>query len=124
MDIYHWAYTNFKLQTILCQKHFAPNETIEKALASIGYDVTHFEKLNDKQKQDLIQENGFLGSFQTGHRIVTFALKRSGLDKDMLNKIHEDINRAYKTIVQEYGNAGLLETSYRHTLQTLSVFRP
>lgn len=124
MDIYHWAYVNFQLQTMLCQNHFSPNETIEKALAVIGYDGTCFEELNDRQKQDLIEENGFFSAFQTGHRIVTFSLKRSGLDKDMLHIIHESINKAYETVVQEHGKEELSQASYNHTIQTLSVFRP
>ncbi len=124
MDIYDWVYINFTLQTVLSQNLFMPNETIEKALDSIEYDGTSFDELSDRQKRDLIQENGFFSSCQTGNRIVAFALKRSGLNRDMLNSIQENIDNAYTSVIQEHGKSKLLEASYKHTLQTLSVFKP
>ena len=123
-DVHLWAYTNFRLQVILYQNATQLSETIKKDLHRIGYEGVYFDELSDIQKQELLQGNAFFSSSQTGHRIVTFALKRSGLDRDMLNSIHQSINRAYETVVQEHGESELSEASYRHTLQTLSVFRP
>ena len=123
-DVQLWAYTNFRLQVILCQNATQLSETIKKDLHRIGYEGVYFDELSDIQKQELLQGNAFFGSFQTGHRIIAFALKRSGLDRDMLNNMQESINKAYRAIVQEHGESELSEASYRHTLQTLSVFRP
>lgn len=123
-DVHLWAYINFRLQAILCQNTPHPSEAIKRDLHKVGYEGIYFYELSDIQKRELLKRDAFFGSFQTGHRIVTFALKRSGLDKDMLNNIHESINSAYEAIVDEHGKGELLEASYRHTLQTLSVFRP
>lgn len=123
-DIHRWAYINFRLQIILYKNAPNLNESVRDDLLRVGYEGIHIDELSDIQKQELLKEDAFFSSFQTGHRIVTFALKRSGLDKDMLNSIHQSINRAYETVVREYGRGELSEISYRHTLQTLSVFRP
>jgi hypothetical protein len=124
IDVYHWTYINFLLQSFLLQHSSVPKETIKKALNVIGYERDSFDTLDAKQKWSLMQENGFFGPFQTGNRIVTFALKASGLNKDMFHCVQEDINSAYETILLEYGENELFEASFRHTLKTLSVFRP
>ncbi len=124
IDIYHWAYANFQLQHFLLHDVSIPNETIENDLDTIGYKGTSFDTLNESQRWDLIKEDGFFGPFQTGNRIVTFALKRSGLDKDMFDYAQKGINRAYETVLLEYGKNDLSEASYHHSLQTLAVFRP
>ena len=123
-DIHLWAYTNFQLQTLLCQNSFPPNDSIDKYLTRVGYEGVHFNELSDKQKQELMKEDAFFGPFLTGTRIVTFALKKSGLNKELLNYIQESIDSAYEAVVQENGNYRLIDESYSYTLQTLSVFRP
>ena len=123
-DVHLWAYTNFRLQTLLCKNSLCLSDTVKRELYQIGYEGEYFTELSDMQRQELLEEGSFFGSFQTGNRIVSFALKRSGLNRDNLDNIQESIDSAYEAIVKENGKSELSEASYRHTLQTLSVFRP
>ena len=122
-DIYRWTYSNFRLQVFLIQ-HSTMNEMIAMALNTIGYEEVSFYILKERQKRDLVQENGFFGSIQTGNRIVSFALKKSGLHKDRFDAVQKSIDSAYKAILVEFGDNQLIQESYLQTIQALSVFRP
>ncbi len=123
-EIQEWAYINFSLQTFLYKDNLPSYEVVQSTLDKIGYKGRYRDILDDVKKKEMIMQNAFFGSLQTGNRIVAFALSKSGLNRDMLRLIHESIECAYETVVQENGANELSEASYRHTMQTLSVFTP
>jgi len=123
-DIREWAYINFRLQLMLCQKTPFNSKRVKKDLDMIGYEGICPDALNTMQKEELLETDAFFGYMQTGHRIITFALKKNGLNREMFDNIHKSIHTAYQEIIQEYEPNELIETSYKHCLQTLSVFRP
>jgi len=123
-DIQEWAYINFQLQIMLCQNTPSISNTMKKELDIIGYKGICLDKLNNVQKEELIGIDSFFGHLQTGNRIIAFALKKSGLNRDIFNDIQDSIGAAYEDVVQKNGRHELVETSYQNSLQTLSVFRP
>ncbi len=123
-EVKTWAFINFHLQAVINTKVPSINETMKDQLSKIGYDGVPLDRLNIKEREDLLGTNAFFGYLQTGHRIIAFALEKKGLDKEMLEVVHRSIHTAYEEVIQKHGHHQILETSYKHALQTLCVFRP
>jgi hypothetical protein len=60
---------------------------------------------------------------KTGNRIVAFALKENGLNRETFKHIEKSITDAYLQIKQLDEENRLLDRSYTYTLEALAVFR-
>lgn len=123
-EIRTWAFINFQLQAILQNKTPSLDKTVRSQLSKIGYEGAPLDLLDTRERESLLKDNAFFGYLQTGHRIIAFALEKKGLDKEMLEVVHRSIHTAYEEVIQKHGHHQILETSYKHALQTLCVFRP
>lgn len=118
-----WAYLNFEVQMILYHWKGDVTAELEDKLRIIGCGEDTLHDLTLQGKESFFLDDAFFSSFNTGKRIISFALKENGLNQQKLQEIEESILHAYENIKEEFGDNTLLEMSYRHTLQTLSIFR-
>lgn len=120
---FSWAYLNFQLQSCLCRHQSDIPHDMDEKLQTLGYEGEPFSNLNTQEIEALFEQNAFFSCTKTGNRIVAFALKENGLDKDKFAQIEESITHAYRDAADLYGKSELLEMSYKQSIETLSVFR-
>jgi hypothetical protein len=108
----------------LSQPDLAITLEVKSKLCEIGYAQEPFGSLCQQEIENLFKEGEFFSCTKTGNRIVAFALKENGLNKEAFKDIEETITNAYRKIKKLNGANTLLERSYTYTLETLAVFRP
>ena len=127
LDIYtkvlSWALLNFQLQNFLQQTRKDPSENVYKDLEEVGYKGVCIKELSEREFQNLFQKESFFSSSQTGKRIVSFALQENGLKQNGFQEIENSITAAYKEVKHLDSQSELLEQSYQHCMDTLSIFR-
>jgi hypothetical protein len=119
-----WARLNFELQSILSRPSPSISADTKEKLCEIGYTGERLNSFYPKETQELFKEGEFFSCTKTGNRIVAFALKENGLNKETFTHIEETITKAYEQIKELNGESRLLEMSYTYTLEALAVFRP
>jgi len=121
--ILSWALLNFQLQSFLYQEGGSEPENVTEELQEIGYKGTSIKELNEKDFANLFEKESFFSASQTGKRIASFALQENGLQQNRFQEIEDSITNAYRSVKKlDYENI-LLEQSYRHCMDTLSVFK-
>lgn len=127
LDIYlktlSWAHLNFELQSLLSQAKPPISATIKSKLHEVGYTAEDFNDLRAQEIEKLFEEGEFFSCIKTGNRIVAFALKENGLNRETFEHIEKSITDAYMQIKQLHKENRLLDTSYTYTLEALAVFR-
>ena len=118
-----WALLNFQLQSFLHQGRKGSSENITQELEEVGYKGRCIRELSESEFQNLFQKESFFSSSQTGKRIVSFALQENGLKQDRFHEIEDSITNAYKDVRNVDSQNELLEQSYRHCMDTLSIFK-
>jgi len=124
IKILMWAHLNFELQVSLHQLNASVPDAMKDKLQELGYAGKPINCLSQKEREALFQKEAFFSYSQTGKRIVAFALQQNGLNQKQFQKIEESITNAYKEVIKRSGENRLVEKSYRHTLDTLGIFKP
>ena len=115
LKILSWAQLNFELQVLLQKGEFSSH--MQEQLEAVGYQGPLPSNI-----ALLLENDGFFSQAQTSQRIASFTLKTIGLDKALFAQAEEGIKHAYKEVKLTQNT--LLDTSYKQTLKTLSVFKP
>jgi hypothetical protein len=127
LDLYlktlSWARLNFELQSILSQPKLPFSNEIKKKLYEVGYTAENLNGSCPQEMQKLFNEGEFFSCMKTGNRIVAFALKENGLNRETFKHIEKSITDAYLQIKQLDEENRLLDRSYTYTLEALAVFR-
>jgi len=123
MKVLSWAHLNFELQSCLHQGKTSMSNTISKQLNRLGYTGKNIQNLTKSEFKKLFEKESFFSSSATGKRIAAFAIKENGLDQNSFETIEEGIKNAYADIKNHQKADPLLEQSYQHTMETLSVFK-
>ena len=118
-----WALLNFQLQSFLHQARKDISENVYQDLEEVGYRGVCIKELSEREFQNLFQKESFFSSSQTGKRIVSFALQENGLKQNIFQEIEDSITDAYKEVKKLDLQNELLEQSYQHCIDTLSIFR-
>lgn len=127
LDLYlktlSWARLNFELQSILPQSKLPLSTEIKMKLYEIGYTQEGHDSPCPQEMQKIFDEGEFFSCTKTGNRIVAFALKENGLNREMFKPIEKSITDAYLQIKRLDEENSLLDMSYAYTLEALAVFR-
>lgn len=121
-EISSWAELNFYLQSTLYKKENFIFYTLDEKLDEVGYTGKDIRELKAYEYKKLFEKESFFSYSSTGKRIVAFALKLNGLNKEKFKDIENSITYAYRLIKKEYPQSVLLEKSYEHCLYILAVF--
>ena len=123
MKVLSWAHLNFQLQSFLLLTKEEISPVIKKQLQKVGYTGEDINYLNDRQFNELFECESFFSASQTGKRIAAFALKENGLNQNRFSSLEDSITNAYKDVKKEQLEHHLLDESYKHCMETLSVFK-
>jgi len=123
-EMLSWAQLNFEVQSLLYKANVSISSSLENQLKELGYSGKPIQDLSPTEKKELFHKDSFFSYTQTGKRIVSFALKENGLNMDAFEQIEDSITSAYNDVKKAYGENKVLEKSYRHSLDTLEVFKP
>ena len=123
MQILSWAHLNFELQLFLSKKQDKISKQTNEQLKKIGYEGENIFNLHNNDYKKLFERESFFSFFQTGKRIVAFALEINGLNQDRFEEIEDSITNAYLDVKRFDEENQLLEQSYQHCLDTLCVFK-
>ncbi len=122
IPIFTWAHINFDLQAHLyCSPSGHLSAEQIKHLRALGY--AGEIPLNQTSREHLFQGEAFFSISQTGKRIAAYVLQSDGVNLQRFEESERNIYRAYVDVQKQYPPQTLIEKTFQHVLETLSVFK-
>ena len=123
LEILAWTHLNLAMQAFIHACMDADlDEQHKEHLSRLGFEGTIPQ--NDHDKKQLFAGEGFFSVSQTGKRVASYVLKINGLDQEGFSRIEKSIHHAYQDVKDNYPSHTLIDRTFTHIMDTLSVFKP